>query len=90
MGKGNPPTDIEIHTKQTKQVPGVGASKDYVTPLQSFLNDPVSSLSKAPRFLQNVSSLSFTKGLGHYNFEDNVDKLKKLIQRYLTLVLESA
>ena len=84
MGKGNPPTAIEIHAKQTKQVPGVGAYKDYVTPLQSFLRDPklihfASSLSKAPRFPQSVSSLSFTKGPGHYSFEDDVDELKKLI-----------
>lgn len=84
MGKGNPPTAIEIHAKQTKQVPGVGAYKDYLTPLQSFPSDPklihfASSLSKAPRFPQSVSSLSFTKGPGHYSFEDDVDELKKLI-----------
>ena len=81
MGKGNPPTAIEIHAKQTKNVPGVGAYKDYLKPLESFPSNPklirfASALSKAPRFPQSVSSLSFTKGPGHYNLEDDVDKLR--------------
>lgn len=83
MNKGNPPTAIEIHAKQTKHVPGVGAYKDYLTPLQSFPSDPklihfATSLSKAPRFPQSVSSLSFTKGPGYYSHEDDQDELKKL------------
>ena len=83
MPKSHPPTALEVRSKLTAFVPGVGSYERATAPLDGFITDPKKirlalMKSEGNRFPEDVvKARAFTKGPGTYNQEDDEDILKK-------------